>query len=155
MSILIKGIDLPEKHYINGYYIKTDGTVMDLNRSKVVGKAIQITDSSEDAIFRQAAIDAICKACSMTEDYHKCDGYPETSVWCDELVALRALPSAHPEPKTGKWIRWYETIETKSSTDYIPHCKCSECGTEYDPHSAQFVKFCNECGARMVGDPDE
>ena len=30
-------------------------------------------------ISRQAAIDAICKVCSMEEDYHKCDGYPETS----------------------------------------------------------------------------
>ena len=50
-----------------------------------------------DLISRQAAIDAICKACSMEGDYHKCDGYPETSTWCDELVALRALPSAQPE----------------------------------------------------------
>ena len=50
-----------------------------------------------DLISRQAAIDAICKACSMEGDYHKCDGYPETSTWCDELVALRALPSAQSE----------------------------------------------------------
>ena len=50
-----------------------------------------------DYISRQAAIDAICKACSMEGDYHKCDGYPETSTWCDELVALRALPSAQSE----------------------------------------------------------
>ena len=50
-----------------------------------------------DLISRRAAIDAICKACSMVEDYHKCDGYPETSTWCEELVALRALPSAQPE----------------------------------------------------------
>lgn len=50
-----------------------------------------------DTIYRQAAIEAICKVCSMEEDYHKCDGYPETSTWCDELVALRALPSAQPE----------------------------------------------------------
>ena len=48
----------------------------------------------DDLISRQDAIDAICKACSMDEDYHKCDGYPETSTWCDELVALKSLPSA-------------------------------------------------------------
>ena len=52
---------------------------------------------TDDLISRQAAIDAICKACSMEGDYHKCDGYPETSTWCDELVALRALPSAQSE----------------------------------------------------------
>lgn len=49
-----------------------------------------------DLISRKAAIDAICKVCTIEEDYHKCNGYPETSTWCDELVALRALPSAHP-----------------------------------------------------------
>ena len=51
----------------------------------------------KDPIERQDAIDAICKACSMEEDYHKCDGYPKTSTWCDNLVALRALPSAQPD----------------------------------------------------------
>lgn len=49
-----------------------------------------------DSISRQAAIDVICKACSMEEDYHKCNGYPETSTWCNYLVALRALPSTQP-----------------------------------------------------------
>jgi hypothetical protein len=53
-----------------------------------------------DLISRHDAIDAICKACSMEEDYHKCDGYTETSTWCDYLVALRALPSARPEQHT-------------------------------------------------------
>lgn len=52
---------------------------------------------SKRLIYAEDAIDAICKACSIVGDYHKCDGYPETSTWCDELVALRALPSAQPE----------------------------------------------------------
>ena len=53
------------------------------------------------------------------------------------------------ERKTGKWIRWYETKEDETGTEYIPHCRCSECGTEYDPHSSKFVSFCNVCGAKM------
>lgn len=53
------------------------------------------------------------------------------------------------EPKTGHWIRWYEQKEYDGYIDNIPHCKCSECGEEYDPHSSQFIKYCNECGARM------
>ena len=53
--------------------------------------------SDRKTIYLDDAIDAICKACSMEEDYHKCDGYPETSTWCDNLVALRALPSAQPD----------------------------------------------------------
>lgn len=58
------------------------------------------------------------------------------------------------EPKTGHWIRWYEQKETEWYIENIPHCKCSECGKEYDPHSSQFIKYCNECGARMV-EPQE
>ena len=50
--------------------------------------------SDRKTIYLDDAIDAICKVCSMEEDYHKCNGYPETSTWCDSLVALRALPSA-------------------------------------------------------------
>lgn len=63
-----------------------------------------------DYISRQAAIDAICKACSMEEDYHKCDGYPEGSTWCDELVALRALPSEEPEIIRCKDCKWSEPV---------------------------------------------
>ena len=53
------------------------------------------------------------------------------------------------KPKTGHWIRWYERREYDSHVECIPHCKCSECGKEYDPYSSQFIKYCNECGAKM------
>lgn len=67
-------------------------------------KALSCSESPNmsDTIYRQDAIDAICKACSIDEDYHKCNGYPETSTWCDELVALRALPSAQPDNRLAK-----------------------------------------------------
>lgn len=58
------------------------------------------------------------------------------------------------ERKTGKWIHWYEEIEDVIGTDYRPHCKCSECGTEYDPHIAKFMNFCSYCGADMRGEKD-
>ena len=74
---------------------------------------------SDDTISRRAAIEAICKACSMEGDYHKCDGYPETSTWCDELVALRALPSAQPELPENWW-----------KTDHGYMWLCPECGLE-------------------------
>lgn len=72
---------------------------VDMHYAAAIDMAIEALKAQEktDTISRQAAIGAICKACSMEEDYHKCDGYPETSTWCDELVALRALPSAQPE----------------------------------------------------------
>ena len=62
---------------------------------------------------------------------------------------IEHAPTIEPERKTGQWIRWYETKEDETGTEYIPHCRCSECGTEYDPHSSKFVSFCNVCGAKM------
>ena len=66
-------------------------------------------------INRQEAIDAICKACSMEGDYHKCDGYPATSTWCDELVALRAVPSAQ------QWIPVTERLPEEGNRYIIYH----------------------------------
>lgn len=73
----------------------------------------------------------------------------------DIYKALENLLSAQPEPKKGKWICWHEKIENDSCTEYIPHCKCSECGTEYDSHTVKFINFCPNCGADMRGDDDE
>lgn len=70
---------------------------------------------SVDPIDRQAAIDAICKACSIVGDYHKCDGYPETSTWCEELVALRALPSVQQE----QWIPCSKRLPKKAGKYYV------------------------------------
>jgi hypothetical protein len=67
---------------------------------------------------------------------------------------VECLPPVTPQPKTGRWICWYEVIESADgkSTDHIPHCKCSECGFEYDTYSSRFIKYCPNCGARMVVD---
>ena len=96
-----------------------------------------------DLINRQQAIDAICKACSLTSDYHKCDGYPEESTWCEELVALRALSSVQPERKKGKWI-YHSNWEADGECGY----ECSECGMGSDVDYG----YCMRCGARMDGE---
>ena len=90
-----------------------------------------------DTISRQAAIEAICKACSMEGDYHKCDGYHETSTWCDYLVALRALPTAE---KKGRWVDG----------------QCSNCGCDVPAYIIDWkwqkdmeANYCPNCGARM------
>ena len=58
----------------------------------------------------------------------------------------------YQERKKGKWIRWYETKEDATGTEYIPHCKCSECNTEYNPVRSKSVSFCCVCGADMRGE---
>ena len=42
MAVIIHGIDIPKKHYMNGYYISDDGKVFDVSRKNVVGKAVPI-----------------------------------------------------------------------------------------------------------------
>lgn len=76
-----------------------------------------------DTIYRQAAIDAICKACSMEEDYHKCNGYPETSIWCEYLVALRALPSVQPKQR---WIPCSERLPEYDGEMYLVTDYCEQ-----------------------------
>ena len=98
----------------------------------------------DDTISRQAAIDAIAKIHPIDTEYD-CTLYDKLDV----RYVLMDLPSVTPRPKTGHWIRWYEQKENDGCIEYIPHCKCSECGKEYEPHSSQFVKYCNNCGAKM------
>ena len=52
--------------------------------------------------------------------------------------------------KIGYWVRWYEVKEYSWGTEHNPHCKCSECGREYDPHTSQFIKYCSNCGTRLL-----
>ena len=83
-----------------------------------------------DTISRKAAIDAL---------YHV-DEYNGRSV-----EAIRNLPSAEPERKTGRWIL---------CTSWL--YECSECGRR--PPKAEWTsgrylsRYCPHCGARMEND---
>lgn len=106
-----------------------------------------LAEPCEDAISRQAVLEKAINvpiARVVTEDKVIC----RKVVFTDDI---EQLPSVTPQSKTGRWMRWYEVIENADgkSTDHIPHCKCAECGTEYDPHSSQFIKYCHNCGAMM------
>ena len=102
----------------------------------------------ENAIKKEDVLDAISRI-----GLHK-SGTREVQAVAECLRAVEALTPVNPQPKTGHWIRWYEQKDFGLYIENIPHCKCSECGKEYDPHSSQFIKYCNECGARMV-EPQE
>lgn len=104
----------------------------------------------EDAISRQAVIDAIDK---WVKTEHILVTLPTDKV-TPLFKSVNKLSPVNPQSKTGHWIRWYEKVEYKDWTDYMPYCKCSECGKQYDPHSSQFIQYCSKCGARMI-DPHE
>ena len=48
-----------------------------------------------DLIERQAAIDAVCKVCANGDDFTKCRDRELKTSWCDNMIALRDLPSAN------------------------------------------------------------
>lgn len=135
--------------FLNRGYEQVDGGSI-YNADKWRDSVIVISDwlqkePCEDAISRQAVLD-------------KAD-YTETeNGWCGRTVDVKdveSLPPVTPQPKTGYWIKWYEQKENDGCIEHIPHCKCSECGKEYDPHSSQFVKYCNKCGAKMIEPQEE
>lgn len=88
----------------------------------------------DDTISRQAAIDVI-EAGRLTKLIDA-----ETAV-----NGLKALPSAQPDRKHGKWIYHIDDIFPAEST-----MECDQC------HAAQPLtcddEFCPHCGARMEGD---
>lgn len=110
----------------------------DIVALKMSLKALE-QDHCTDAISRQAVL----------EKAFKIAGYDKNAYVVD-VADIKTMPSVSTE-KTGRWIRWYEVIESADgkSTDHIPHCKCSECNCEYDAYSAQFIKYCQSCGAKM------
>lgn len=70
----------------------------------------------DDLISRKAAIDEF-DGVKVDEEYctEYAIGYNDGIDFA--VSKLSVLPSAQPEQKTGKWIRWIETIEDKCETD--------------------------------------
>ena len=86
--------------------------------------------TKDDLISRQAAIDATWFEPSYTDPLN---------VLTEVRDRLKALPSAQPERKKGKWI------------PYLPEglrYKCSECGSRYDTP----WHFCPNCGSYNGGE---
>ena len=62
----------------------------------------------------------------------------------DVMNALARMPSAEPEPKTGKWIKTYRN----GFGNLIGHC--NKCG-----RSASVDNYCPNCGAKMEVEYEE
>lgn len=94
----------------------------------------------EDAISRQAAIDAI-------ESWLSCDDYNDTERHIMRAMqsVLYDLPPVTLQPKTGRW----EDIKSLwgGKWEMIDNYKCSVCG-ELEV-SGNDYKYCPNCGAKM------
>lgn len=93
----------------------------------------------EDAISRQAAIDALM---AWEEDYFwdkECVKHRGDPYWVAPSDVIEQLPSAQPERKKGHWQIYIISMLDGEG------CKCSECGHEGVP----YWDFCPNCGTEM------
>ena len=74
--------------------------------------------------------------------------YPSKDI-LDELCNMAISALSTKTNDKGEWIRWFVEIEDETGVLYIPHAKCSNCGSEQDAYTTQFINFCPYCGARM------
>lgn len=94
----------------------------------------------EDLINRQAAMDALCEACTLASNKSECVFKRLES--CMDLNAILNVPATE---KTGHWTEKYnETDEPLFRRRWY----CSECG-EWQTYGRP--KYCPMCGARMKG----
>lgn len=94
-----------------------------------------------DLISRQAAIDAHCEFCG-DRDKCNCD-------ICPDVEVFQLLPSAQPEPKTGRWIT--DGQKQKHGYEWM---HCSVCGFSDIDVPATHTNYCPNCGAKMEVNTD-
>ena len=121
-----------------------------------------------DLISRQSAIDALTEhkeminavLDSLTLDYNTRRNQEQRRGQINEdIETIKALPSAQPERKKGKWTEKHHAYSDEESViEEWQSCRCSECG-RYDtrPYMYYFSEpnYCSYCGADMRGETDE
>lgn len=106
-------------------------------------KRLKEQEPCEDAISRQAAIDANCYNCSIKANGGKCSK-------CDAVKAIEKLSSVKPQEKTGHWV------VNECGSIYCSSCGCGALYDKVYPGESVFGKtirvkstFCPTCGAKM------
>ena len=95
-----------------------------------------------DLISRQAAIDVLEKI-PVREFKKTDDGLLDALIPIGQVYrALKQLPSAQPERKTGQWIIHSDDLFPAEST-----MECSVC--HHEQHLIIDDEYCPHCGARM------
>lgn len=133
------------RYYMEGGECWTDAEFIAMDMAI---KALEQPEPCEDAVSRQAAIDALCKSeCGWNnvECRHK-DG-TDFCVTCDNVKIIKSLPSIQPERIKGHWI---------AITSWNNTYKCSVCGrllvniTDGKNKVAKNYPYCH-CGADNRG----
>ena len=108
-----------------------------------------------DLISRQAAIDALGEKPLVWDDFSDFD-LGKAAQWSDDVDAIKALPTAQPQRKKGRWI--YREHDIAMCDGY----RCDKCGFfvpwDYKFTFIDFINdyhFCPNCGSDMRGEDDE
>ena len=118
------------------------------NNKQVISKLV----ASEDAISRQATIDAL----KNLEDLQGRNVFTKNGLYPWNVIAQ--LPSVTPKQMTGHWIIHDESITLPTGGTATGGVICSECG--YKTHNKGHAiigcpyNYCPNCGCRMV-EPQE
>ena len=106
-------------------------------------------ESCEDAISRKEALEAL----KQEEPLVWCDGADEIAAynqWSSDVDTIKNMPPVQPKPKTGQWV----LLDECSNSGYY----CSECHKklvkEGYSDTVKKIKYCPNCGRRMVDVPD-
>ena len=99
----------------------------------------------DELISRQAAIDAMRRLEQEDIEAYGAE-IPEGFDAEPAVEALKALPSAQPEQKTGRWI-WDSLVCTSGGNYGV--LRCSECEAYYERVGFWPRRYCPKCGAKM------
>lgn len=132
---------------VNHYFL--EGVQLAVDVVEGMTEAEPVT-GSHDLIDRQAAIDALAKV--AREKFNLSDEFNHyLAGLMDGEYAIRQLPSAQPERKTGRWI--YGEDDIAMCDGY----RCNKCGFfvpwDYQHKGIDFIKdyhYCPSCKAKML-----
>ena len=99
---------------------------------------------ANDLISREAAIEVLNKLARDNFTFREYFSYYLGALH-DASDGIKALPSAQPERKNGKWI--HDGYDFTHGTDWI---HCSICGKRGINVPADKTNFCPNCGSWMV-----
>ena len=142
----LKWAELNTYPYVSKQKIEADKMAIKALEQEPCGKDINVP--ATDAISREDALQALCRAVHKNDDTIPCPNQRVSCLWNktkvqDYAEEILKLPSVTPQQKTGHWIK---TIGENGVTSAV--C-CSECGFEDNRYT--LFKYCPNCGTKMFG----
>ena len=99
-----------------------------------------------DLIDRQEAIDALEEPLKVSDTWTDEYAVGERMQWEKDVKALKSLPSAQPERKTGKWVKFPQPLD---EVYMCTNCKAGTWQRWAKGMMGRMTLYCPWCGAEM------